>query len=145
MSAKVHVSELIDRPVADVFHFHAREHVRNHPRWDPHMQLQQVTEGPIGVGTIINRVNSRSGKPVAGTMEIKEFEPDRAVTMLIIDGGIELIGRATYEAESPNRTKLTINVELPSMDQSMDTSMLATNIQASLQAIKQLLETEANG
>jgi len=145
MSAKVQVSEVIDRPVTAVFHFHAHEHVRNHPRWDPYMQLEQVTEGPIGVGTIINRVNSRSGKPVAGTMQVTEFEPDRAVAMRIMDGGLEMIGRATYEAESPNRTRLTINVELSGMDQSMDTSMLAIGIQTSLQTIKHLLESEEEG
>jgi hypothetical protein len=55
MSLRVQVSEVIDRPVAEVFHFYAREHVRNHPRWDPDMQLEQVSDGPIGVGTIIRK------------------------------------------------------------------------------------------
>ena len=82
MSVKVHVSQVIDRPVADVFHFFAEEHVRNHPRWDPFMRLEQISDGPIGVGTIIKRINSRSGTPVEGTMEVVEFEPNRAIGML---------------------------------------------------------------
>lgn len=35
MPVQLQVSQVIDRPVARVFHFIAREHVRNHPRWDP--------------------------------------------------------------------------------------------------------------
>ena len=47
MSVKVQVSGVIDRSVAEVFRFQAIEHIRNHPRWDPYMQLEQVTDGPI--------------------------------------------------------------------------------------------------
>jgi hypothetical protein len=43
---KIEVSELIDRPPAEVFRFVAVDHVRNHPRWDPQMELEQLTEGP---------------------------------------------------------------------------------------------------
>jgi hypothetical protein len=141
MSAKVQVSEVIDRSVADVFHFHAYEHVRNHPRWDPYMQLEQASDGPTGVGTIIKRINSRSGTPVEGTMEIVEFEPNRAVGMFIHDGPVEMIARAIYEAESDDRTRLTVNVEIPSMDETM-ASMLSSAIQQSLRNIKQLIESE---
>jgi len=143
MSVRVQLSQVINRPVADVFRFFAHEHVRNHPRWDPFMQLEQVSDGPIGVGTIIKRINSRSGTPVEGTMEIVEFEPDRTVGMVIHDGPVEMIGRATYEAESDDRTRLTINVEIPSMDESMGDTMNSA-IQNSLQTIKQLIESEVS-
>jgi hypothetical protein len=144
MSVNIQVSEVIDRSVADVFHFHAYEHVHNHPRWDPYMQLEQVTDGPIGVGTIIKRINSRSGTPIEGRMEIVEFEPDRAVGMVIHDGPIEMLGQAIYEAESDDRTRLTVNVEIPGMDESM-AGMMTSGIQKSLQKIKQLVESEING
>ena len=143
MSVQLQVSQVIDRSVAEVFQFHAYEHVRNHPRWDPYMQLEQVSDGPTGVGTIIKRINSRSGTPVEGTMEIVEFEPNRAVGMIIHDGPVEMIARATYEAESDDRTRLTVNVEIPSMDESMG-SMLSSAIQQSLRNIKQLIESEVN-
>ena len=143
MSVKLQLSQVIDRPVADVFRFFAIEHVRNHPRWDPLMRLEQVTDGPIGVGTIINRINSHSGTPVEGTMKIVEFEPNRAVGMVIHDGPVEMIGRATYEAEGDNRTTLTIKVEIPGMDESMG-SMISSGIQQSLRTIKQMIESEVN-
>lgn len=77
-------------------------------------------------------------------MEIVEFEPNRAVGMVIYDGPVKMIGRATYKAEGDNQTKLTINVELPGMDKSMDTSMLTNAIQKSLQTTKHLIESEVN-
>jgi len=75
MSVKVQVSVVIDRSVAEVFRVFAREHVRNHPRWDPFMQLEQVTDGPIGVGTIIKRINSHSGSPVEGGWKSRSSNP----------------------------------------------------------------------
>ena len=144
MSVKVHVSQVIDRPVADVFHFFAEEHVRNHPRWDPFMRLEQITDGPIGVGTIINRINSRSGTPVEGTMEVVEFEPNRAIGMLTHDGPVEIRGRTTFEAAGDANTTLTISVEILGMDESMG-GMMTGAIQKSLQNIKQLIESEVHG
>ena len=76
-------------------------------------------------------------------MEIVEFEPNRAVRMVVHDGPVEMIARATYEAESDDRTRLTVNVEIPSIDESMG-SMLSSGIQQSLRNIKQLIESEAN-
>jgi hypothetical protein len=43
---EIQVKELIDRPPAEVFRFIAVDHVRNHPRWDPKMAIEQLTEGP---------------------------------------------------------------------------------------------------
>lgn len=142
MSVKVQVSQVIDRSAATVFHFFAYEHVRNHPRWDPDMQLDQVTDDPIGVGTIINRINSRSGTPVEGTMEVVEFEPNRAMGTVIYDGPVEMRGRVTFEAISDDQTNMTFYVELPGMDETMDTSLLTSGIERSVRNIKQLIESE---
>ena len=145
MPAHLQLSQEIDRPVAAVFDFYAREHVRNHPRWDPHMQLEQESDDPIGVGTIIKRINSRSGTPVEGTMEIVEFEADQSVGMVIPDGPVEIRGRATVEEIGKNRSRLTFHLEFPGMDESADTSMMAAAIQGSLNNIKQLVESEVQG
>lgn len=142
MSVAIRVSEVIERPVAEVFRLHALEHIRNHPRWDPQMQLEQVSDGPIGVGTIIKRVNTHSGSPVEGTMEIVEFEPSQAMGMVIHDGPHEMKGRATYEAASDDRTTLILNVEFPGMDESMDPSLLISEMQQALRNIKQFIESE---
>jgi len=41
---KVEVSQVIDRPISTVFCFYAHDHVRNHPRWDPMMELEQISD-----------------------------------------------------------------------------------------------------
>ena len=142
MSVRLQVSQEIERSVADVFRFFAIEHVRNHPRWDPYMQLEQITEGSLGIGTIIKRINSRSGSPVEGTMEIVEFEPNQSMGTIAHDGPFETRGRALFEAAGDNRTTLTFDIEFPSLDQSADTSMIVRSIQGSLNNIKQLIESE---
>jgi len=142
MSVKAQASGIIDHPVSKVFKFHAVEHVQNHPRWDPDIELEQVSDGPMGVGTMIKRTNTRSGKPVEGTMEVVEFEPEQAVKMVIHDGPVKLIARATYEAEGDDRTRLTMNIEFPDLDE-MDTSMLVSGMQRSLRNINQILTSES--
>lgn len=141
MSVRVQRSQDINRPVADVFRFFAHEHVRNHPRWDPYIQLEQVSDGPIGVGTVIRRINSRSGTPVEGTMEVVQFEPDRMIGMFTHDGPIKIHGQATFEAVGENQSVLTLHVEIPDMDKSME-SMMSSAIQNSLENIKRLVESE---
>ena len=143
MSVKVQVSKVIDRSVADVFRIHAYEHVRNHPRWDPLMQLEQMMDGPIGVGTIIKRINSHSGAPVEGTMEVVEFKPNQALGMIIHDGPVEMVGRTIYEVESNNRTKLTLIVEFLGMDESM-AGMLTSEMEKVALTIKQFIESEVS-
>lgn len=141
MSVRVQVSAVIDRPVADVFHFYAHEHVINHPRWDPDMQLEQVSDGPIGVGTIIRRLNTHSGNPVEGTMEVVEFEPNRTFGVIIHDGPSETRGRVTFKTESQKQTTLTINAEFADMDESME-SWITSLVERSAGNIKNLIESE---
>ena len=141
MSVKVQLSEVIDRPVAEVFHFYAHEHVRNHPRWDPDMHLEQVSDGPIGVGAIIRRRNTHNGTPVEGTMEVVEFEPDQSFGVVIHDGPTETRGRVTFKAESQERTTLTISAEFVDMEESME-SMITSLMERSVRNIKNLIESE---
>lgn len=137
---KLVLSTVINRPPDVVFDFFAVNHVHNHPRWDPHMELQQVSAGPIGVGTQIRRRQTRMGPPIDGTMEIVEFEPDRAFGALIVDqtpnGPLEIHSRATFEPANGSGTKLTFHLDIPAMDASPDPSM----IENSLRRIKELIE-----
>jgi len=141
MSVKIQVSTVIDRPVEEVFHFYAHEHIRNHPRWDPDMQLEQVSDGPIGVGTIIRRRNTHSGTPVEGTMEIVEYETNRAFGAVIHDGRSETHGRVTFKAESQDKTTLTISSEFTDMDESLE-GWITGMVERSARNIKHLIETE---
>ena len=135
------VSKTIDRPPAVVWQFVVVDHVRNHPRWDPSMQLRPLTEGPIRIGTRIKRRQTRTETPIDGVMEIVELQPERAMGTVIRDelpGGIlEIRSRLTLEPIGSYQTQLTGHVELPGAA-SMDSGML----EASLVRIKELIEAE---
>lgn len=139
---KVAVAKVIDRPAAAVWKFLAVDHVRNHPRWDPRMELRQLTEGPMRAGTRIHRRHTRLDVPIEGTMEVVEFEPERAMATVIQDntpsGPLEVHSRMTMEPVDEGRTKLTIELEMPGMAASMDPAM----IEGSLTRMKELIEAE---
>ena len=142
MALQFESSQVIDRPVDRVFHFFAVEHVRNHPRWDPDIELWLDSNSPIGVGTIIHRRNKRSGTPVEGTMEVVEFELNRVIAMVIYDGPAETRGRTTFEALSDNQTKITTIIDIPGMDENADKTFLNSRLEHSAQVRKQLMESE---
>jgi hypothetical protein len=135
---RLEVHEVIDRSPSDVFRFVATEHVRNHPRWDPVMQLEQITDGPIGVGTLIRRRHTHYGDPIEGTMEVVEYEPDRAFGMMIHDGPVEIRSRLSFDPEGQESTRLTGIVEIPSATSPIDPAP----IQDSLREMKRLIESE---
>ena len=141
MSTTIHVSETINRPISEVFHFYADEHVRNHPRWDPDMQLEQITSGPIGVGTVISRRNNHTGTPVEGKMEVVEFERDQAMSVVIREGQSETKGRVIFKANSEGQTTIAISAEFEEMDGAME-ELIAGLMQRSAGNIKELVESE---
>jgi len=134
---QIEVQEIIDRSPADVFRFIATEHVRNHPRWDPLMELEQVSEGPIGVGTVIRRRHTHSGEPIEGTMEVVEYEPDRVFGMVIHDGPVEMRSRMSFDPEGQESTRLTGIIDIPSATSPIDPAP----IEASLREMKRLIES----
>jgi uncharacterized protein YndB with AHSA1/START domain len=135
---KLAVSQVIERPPAEVFRFIATDHVRNHPRWDPKMELRQLTEGPIGVGTVIHRRHTHSGALQEGTMEVVEFEPPHAIGMVIHDGPVEMHSRMTFEPHGQSATRIAATLDIPSMPESMDPAP----IEQSLRCMKELIESD---
>ena len=142
MALRLESSEVIDRALDQVFRFYAVEHVRNHPRWDPDIELWLDSDGPIGVGTVIRRRNKRSGAPVEGTMEVVEFEPNRVLAMVIHDGPAEMRGRTTFEAIGDNQTRIKTVIDIPGMDASADKTFLNSRLERSARIRKQLMESE---
>lgn len=140
---KLERSTVINRPPSVVFDFYAVNHLRNHPRWDPHMELKQLTEGPVGVGTRFQRRHTRIGAPIEGTMEVVEFEPGQTIEVIILDnapnGPLEVRARTTLEpVDEGSGTRITMHLDIPAMEASMDPSM----IEGSLRRMKELIEAE---
>jgi polyketide cyclase/dehydrase/lipid transport protein len=138
----VESSEVIDHPIDRVFRFFAVDHVRNHPRWDPDVELWLDSDSPIDVGTIIHRRNKRSGTPIEGTMQVVEFEPNRAMATIIREGPVEMRSRATFEAITDNQTRLTIIIDIPGMDENADKEFLNRVLERNAQIRKQLMDAD---
>lgn len=135
---KLEVSEVIERPADVVFQFVGFEQVQNHPRWDTNMELEQLTDGPFGVGTIVRRRRTIGGVAQVGTMEVVEFDPPRAMGVRIHDPQMEADGRMTIQPNGPGRSTLTISVNIPAMSSPLDPAM----VRQSARRIKELIETE---
>jgi hypothetical protein len=131
-------SQLFDRPPSVVFKFIVVDHLENHPRWDPQMELWPVTEGPLRVGSVIKRRQSRGDVPTEGTMEVVEFDPDRAVGFLIHDGPFVIRSRMTLEPGEGGGTMMTMSVDLPDEVRAFDPAFL----DRSLRNMKALIEAE---
>lgn len=138
---EVEVSTVVDRPVTTVWAWYAVNHVENHPRWNPQLELKQISEGPIGLGTVIRRRNTMYDRPIEGMMEVVEFEPNSVMGVKIRDGDIETNGRARFVAQGSDRTAVTLWAEFPGMDDSM-VETIKPLMQRSTQTIKRLIESE---
>jgi hypothetical protein len=142
MALHLEYSHVINKPVEKVFHFMVVEHVKNHPRWDKDIELWLDSDDPIGVGTIIKRRNFRSGTPVEGTMEVTAYERNRKFTTIIHDGPAKMIGTALFESIREGQTKVTTLIDLPDMDESMDTSFLMKRLEEVAKIREELIEAE---
>ena len=140
MAIRIEISEEIDRRVPVVFEFYAVNHVRNHPGWDPFIELWLDSDSPIGVGTVIRRRNTRWGSPIDGTMEVVRLEPNRSMGVITREGAMEIRGRATVEEAGEDRTRLTFLVDMP-IEESIR-AQVEGSMRRSLQNIKQLVERE---
>jgi uncharacterized protein YndB with AHSA1/START domain len=138
---ELEASRTIDRPVADVWRWYAVEHVRNHPRWDPDMHLEQISDGPVGIGTRIRRRVTRSGEPVEGEMEVVEWEPERAFGVQIHDENMEIRGRALFAETDPGRTLLKIVADFQGLDEA-HAGFIQGMMERSVGNMKRLMESE---
>jgi hypothetical protein len=134
---RIEVSQMVERAVADVFRWFVRDHVRNHPRWDPDIELS--LEGPVELGSVIHRRNVRYGTAVEGTMEVVEYEQDRAFGVVIREGPAEMPGRATFDPRGKDRTLVTLSTEIP---ETVPADLVRSRMQHSAENIKSLIEAE---
>jgi hypothetical protein len=82
------------------------------------MELEQISDGPIGLGTRIRRRNRHFGEPIEGEMEVVEWEPERVMGACIKEADEDIIGRVTFESLGPSTTRLTVEVDYPDLDAS---------------------------
>lgn len=138
---KIEASTVIDRPVAVVWDFYAVHQIENHPRWDPSLELEATSDGPIGVGTVIKRRATRFGTATEGTMEVTEYEPEKVMRVETHDGPMTVHGFARFEALGDHQTRLTIGGDFLDLDDAI-AGQLGPMIERSVATIKSFIETE---
>jgi hypothetical protein len=138
---KITVSTTIARPLADVWRWYAVDHVRNHPRWDPEMELEQLSTGPIGLGTRIRRRNRHFGVPIDGEMEIVEWDPEHVMGAQIHDANLDTAGRVSFERLGETTTRLTIEADFPGMDDG-SAQVIRPGMERTARNIRRLMESD---
>lgn len=144
---RLRVETTVERPPAVVFDFIARDHWRNHPRWDPNvLQMTPLQPGPIGVGSRARVRRKRgSGDEV---LEVIAFEPDTRWTSRSQIGPISLemtalidpAGRAASRLRllADNRARGAVRYAVP-----VFAPLIRRQMRASLKRIKEMVETES--
>jgi uncharacterized protein YndB with AHSA1/START domain len=79
------VSIHLNRPVDQVFAF--LTDASNTPRWQSNLiESEQLTDGPMRVGTRIREVRRLGRRPTAYVAEVTDFEPNHRFAVRVITG-----------------------------------------------------------
>jgi hypothetical protein len=106
------------------------------------MELELISDGPMGLGSKIHRRNVRWETPVEGEMEVVEWEPEHAIGFHIHDQNMEATSRTTFQAQGRDRTVLTLITDFAGLDDSK-VAVVTALMERSIGNAKALLESEA--
>ncbi len=94
---RVETSVVIKRPVEEVFKF--MENPANDLRWQAGiLESEQISEGPIGVGTTMRSASTFLGQRLESTVEVTEHEPNKKIAIKSLSGTIPIEASYTFEA-----------------------------------------------
>ena len=100
---------LIDRPVQDVFSFVANP--SNMTKWNSAVvNIQQITPGPVGVGTKFKSVGEALGRRMEGEVQVTAYEPDRKSGFQMNAGPVQVNVTLTFKPVGTG-TKLNLNAQ----------------------------------
>jgi hypothetical protein len=104
---QLRVEGRVERPTGAVFDFVARDHWRNHPRWDPNViEIVPLDPGPIRAGSRARvRRKRTSGEEI---LEVLEFEADSRWVSRSQIGPFEVTMTALTEPAGESATRLTL-------------------------------------
>ncbi len=104
---KIEHSVVINRPIEEVFAYVTQP--ENTPKWQSGMlESKQISEGPMGVGTIFTEVRQMMGQKMDQTMEVSAYEPNRKWSFKSIKATVPHEAHLTFEAvEGGTRINLT--------------------------------------
>ena len=103
------LSTLIDRPVKEVFLFVANPN--NMSKWNSAVvSVQQITPGPVGVGTKFKSIGEALGRRIEGEVEVTAYEPDTKSGFQMNAGPIQVNVTLTFKTVGTG-TKLNLNAQ----------------------------------
>jgi hypothetical protein len=105
------------------------------------MELEQISDGPIGPGTRIRRRNRHFETPIDGEMSITEWEPEQVMGTEIHDANLDTVGRATFESLGPRGTLLTIEADFAGMDAAAE-AVIRPRMERTARNIGELIESD---
>ncbi len=87
---------VINRPPEEVFDFIADE--RNEPLYNPRMRhAEQISDGPIGVGTRFRAESASIGRPVEMIIEVTDYERPRRLASSTHISSMDIHGALTFD------------------------------------------------
>ncbi len=102
-------SQIIRRPIEEVFAY--MSDLRHQPEHQSGLlEMHQMTEGPVGIGTTFVGVRRFLGRKMESTMEIIEYEPNAKLTWKTISGPTPFVSSWRFES-TPEGTRLIWNLE----------------------------------
>jgi len=100
---------LIDKPVKDVFAFVAN--LNNMSKWNSAVvSLQQITPGPIGVGTKFKSVGEMMGRRIEGEVQVTAYEPDTKTGFQMQAGPVQVNVTIAFKPVGTG-TKVSLNAQ----------------------------------
>jgi hypothetical protein len=141
-------SILLECPARQAFKFIGENLFLNYPRWSPEVkELEQITKGPVCLGTIARQVRVDQGHRSESKFRITIYEPDQRLAF----AGISDPFRCIYELQDehqPGSARLFFKFELLEIQMIMRPfePMIRTAVQdgaeRTVKNIKRLVESE---
>jgi uncharacterized membrane protein len=144
--AKTGASIQIDRPVEDVYAYATT--VDTLPQWlGAVVEVEQLTDGPLRVGTRIRAVGTILGRRLVTLVEVTALEPGARFAFTGVTGPFTAHNNYTFESV-PGGAKVTdaAEIELSGPLRLVDPlvgAMVRRQFEANLAALKDRLETQA--
>jgi uncharacterized membrane protein len=141
---RVERSIVIEKPVEDVWEF-VHDTTKDALWQTTLVESQQLTDGPIDVGTTVREVRNFLGRRVEMTWQMTECKRNRRSSIQAVAGPVPLSGRYEFEPVG-SATKLTVTGELDAhrlfkLAEPIFRQITARELEANLGHLKDLVES----
>jgi len=140
-------SEVINRPIGEVFAF--LSNFENNPRWEPGvLETHQLSEGPLGIGTLLSEKRQFMWRQVSSTYTVTEYELNEIFGLQTTSGPMHIKAQYAFEPiGDATRVTDTANFETHGLFRLMELFLGLTvrqQMSANFSKIKEILESPTN-